>query len=156
MSKLDVQLALFLSVSQSVSQSLLFYCNSNAVFMVIFAYFIATGDAQCIGIELTVNGQVFDESTLYRPIGHSGDFVTCRKCDDNINKPIWHTEDGAKLSTCKKTAAAVCFIRPDSRSRDLIFSAFQPSSAGVYECRLSGGFSKSINISILGQWVYWA
>jgi len=114
----------------------------------------AVVNAQCVGIELTVNGQVFDGSTLYRPNGHRGDFVTCQKCDDNINKPTWHMENGAKLASCKKAPAAVCFTRQDSGSRNLTFLPFQPTLAGIYECRLSGGFSKSINISILGKWVY--
>ena len=113
----------------------------------------AVVDAQCLGIELTVNGYVFNGSTLYRPIGLSGGFVRCQKCDDNANKPTWHSENGSKVFSCSKGAAAVCSTRGGSGSRDLTFSEFAPSLTGEYECRLSGGFRKSINISILGQWV---
>ena len=115
---------------------------------------MAMVDAQCAGIQLMVNGEVFEESTLYRPMGHSDDFVTCHKCDDNIDRPAWYTANGTKLPACKKTAEAVCTDRQGSTSRDLTFSRFRPSLAGNYECRLSGGFTKSINIKILGEWVH--
>ena len=112
---------------------------------------IATVDGRCDGIELTIDNQPLNETVLYKPIGSSGLFVTCQKCDDNINKPSWHSLiSQARIAGCNKAVDNVCASRIDSRSRGLRFSTFTPSMAGVYECRINGGFRSSINISVLG------
>ena len=108
-------------------------------------------DGQCNGIELTVDNQPLFKTVLYKPIGSSGIFVTCQKCDDNINKPSWHsliTQN--RIAGCSKTHDGVCASKPDAKSRGLRFSNFTSSLAGLYECRMSGGTTSSVNISVLG------
>ena len=112
---------------------------------------IATVDGRCDGIELTIDKQPLNRAVLYKPVGSNGLFVTCQKCDDNINRPSWHSLiNQSRVVGCNKAAGDVCSTRIDSRSRGLRFSTFTPSLAGVYECRISGGFTSSINISVLG------
>lgn len=112
---------------------------------------IVTVDARCDGIELTVDNQPLTRTVLYKPVGSSGLFVTCQKCDDNINKPSWHSlTNQSRLTGCNKAIGGVCSLRIDSRARGLRFLTFTPSLAGVYECRISGGFRLPINISVLG------
>jgi len=112
---------------------------------------IGVVDAQCTGVELVVDGQVYTEDVLYRPVGRSGSFITCRNCDDNINRPAWYNSSGTPVPSCP--SEAVCFNQPSDTYRDLVYPAFEESVAGEYECRIRGGLSKSINIAVLGWWV---
>ena len=112
---------------------------------------IVTVDGRCDGIELTIDDQPYNKAVLYKPVGSNGLFVTCQKCDDNINKPSWHSlANQSRLAGCNKAIGSVCAFKISSRARGLRFSTFTPSLAGVYECRISGGFRLPINISVLG------
>ena len=111
---------------------------------------ISSVDGRCDGIELLIDDQPLNETVLYKRTGSSGVFVTCRKCDDNINKPTWHSLiTQSRVPGCSKDGD-VCSSRIDSRSRGLNFLTFTPALAGLYECSIIGGFRTSINVSILG------
>ncbi|XP_065918141.1 receptor-type tyrosine-protein phosphatase S-like isoform X3 [Dysidea avara] len=58
---------------------------------------------------------------------------------------------GTQVPSCNTSDVAVCFDWPKDTSRDLIFSGFEESSVGVYECRIASiiQFPKSINITVL-------
>ena len=108
-------------------------------------------DGRCDGLELKINNQPLNETVLYRPVGSNGVFVTCHKCDDNINRPSWYSLiTHERLVACSQTEDGVCFSKRDSRSRGLKFLTFTSSLAGLYECRIAGGYRSSINISVLG------
>ena len=103
-----------------------------------------------------MDGQVYNEDVLYKPIGQNGVFITCQNCDDTVHRPIWHMPGGTQVPSCNTSDVAVCFDWPKDTSRDLIFSGFEESSVGVYECRIASiiQFPKSINITVLGWWAY--
>ena len=124
---------------------------SLLILVLLHVGLIVTVDGQCDGIELTVDDQPLIGTVLYKPVGSSGLFVTCQKCDDNINKLTWHSlTNQSRLSGCNKAIGSVCTSKIDSRARGLRFLTFTPLLAGVYECRISGGFRLPINISVLG------
>ena len=114
--------------------------------------FLAGVDGQCDGgIELKIDDQPLGDRVVYKPVESSGVFVTCHKCDDNINKPSWHsliTRD--RLLVCSKAEDGACSSKEDSGTRGLKFLNFTSSLAGLYECRINGGFRLSVNISVLG------
>ena len=124
--------------------------------MLLYTSFIgllARVDGQCDGgIELMIDNQTLsDDTVVYKPLGSSGIFVSCHKCDDNINKPSWHsliTRD--RLLTCSKAEDGACSAKEDSGIRGLKFLNFTSPLAGLYQCRINGGFRLSVNISVLG------
>ena len=133
------------SYSYAVKMSLL-------ILVLLHVRLIVKVDGRCDGIELTIDDQpLINITVLYKPVGSSGLFVTCQKCDDIINKLLWHSlTNESRLAGCNKAIGSVCASKIDSRARGLRFLTFTPSLAGVYECRISGGFRLPINISVLG------
>lgn len=130
------------------------YCELY-FYYVIFVGLLAVVDARCDGIDLMVNDQPFNQTVLYKPVGSHGIFVKCQKCDDNINRPIWYSLNEqmqkSRLGGCKKSLRMVCSAKLIHQvSYGLSFTSFTPSLAGLYECRISGGFKSIINISVLG------
>ena len=112
-------------------------------------------NGQCDGIKLMIDDQPLGDRVVYKPVGSSGVFVTCHKCDDNINKPSWHsliTHD--RLLVCSEAYEGACSSKEDSGTRGLKFLNFTSSLAGSYECRIYGGFRLSVNISVLGKFMH--
>jgi len=111
-------------------------------------------DAQCFGTELRVNDQPLNGTVLYKPTGSRGTFVTCHKCDDNINRLTWHSlnkgNKKTRLTGCEKAVDSVCSSKLKLEGRGLSFLTFTPALAGLYECRINGDIPSSINISVLG------
>ena len=119
-------------------------CNSYCL--------IATVNGQCDGgIELMIDNQPLNSTVVYKPVGSSGIFVSCHKCNNNINHSTWHsliTHD--QLASCSKAEDGACSAKEDSGIRGLKFLNFTSSLAGLYQCRINGGFRVSVNISVLG------
>ena len=132
-------------------------CVLHLINVCNFYFLIATVNGQCDGsIELMIDNQPLNSTVVYKPVvykpvGSSGIFVSCHKCDDNINKPIWYsliTRD--RLDVCSKAEDSACSAKEDSGTRGLKFLNFTSSLVGLYQCRINGGFRLSVNISVLG------
>ena len=81
---------------------------------------------------------------LYKPVGSSGSFVRCQRCNDSYtDNPNW-----VDIERCNDKIQMVCKSKAENGFRDLQFSSFMKSVAQNYTCRGSGGDQK-IRIAVL-------
>jgi len=103
-------------------------------------------NAGCSQIELLVDGRSLATSTLYKPVGSSGLFVSCR-CTGS-GTPTWYS-NGTSVPSCAGLYSAVCSDGVHLGSQNLTFSSFTQSLAGIYDC-IESFYSTRISIAILG------
>ena len=103
-------------------------------------------NAECtFDIELLVDGNPWPSSgVLYKPVGSSGSFVRCQRCNDRYtDSPNW-----VGIDPCDDKMQMVCKSKAKNGFRDLQFSSFMKSVAQSYNCRGNGGV-QSIRIAVL-------
>ena len=124
------------------------------VFICIFNFILAINgliDAQCTGVQLLVDDQPFTATTLYKPVGSSGTFVSCM-CTTGERRPNWLDPNGMKVILCKddkERSSEYCADNPDRMTRSLTFTSFMQSQEGNYTC-MGENVNKSLTIAILG------
>ena len=112
----------------------------------LFLVFIALINAECIfDIELLVDGNPWPPNgVLYKPVGSSGSFVRCRRCNDSYtDNPNW-----VDIDLCNDPMQMVCKSKIKNGFRDLQFSSFMKSVAQNYTCKGNGG-DQEIRIAVL-------
>ena len=112
----------------------------------LFIVFIVLANAECtFDIELLVDGNPWSSNgVLYKPVGSSGSFVRCQRCNDRYtDNPNW-----VGIPLCNGTMQMVCKSIAENGFRDLQFSSFMKSGAQSYNCRGNGGV-QSIRIAVL-------
>ena len=109
--------------------------------------FVAQTNAVCTyDIELLVDGNQWPSNeVLYKPIGSSGSFVRCQRCNDRYtDNPNW-----LGIQNCvDDSQRMICEDRVKNGIRDLTFSSFIQSQVGNYTCGGNGG-TQSIMIAVL-------
>ena len=109
------------------------------IFKFISAYAALVNTECTTGVELLVDGKLWPSNgtTLYKPVGSSGNFVRCRQCDDgSARHPSWFNPSGQKIHKCDEMSPGmICvnFTRP--QVRDLKISNFMQSHVGNYTCQ---------------------
>jgi len=110
-------------------------------------------DAQCTGVQLLVDGQPFTATTtLYKPVGSKGIFVSCSCTIENKN-PDWFGPDEMKVLQCKNKERTTNYCTrslPNTAARALNFTSFMESEAGVYKC-MKGNVMTSLTIAVLSE-----
>ena len=112
----------------------------------LFIVFIVLVNAECtFDIELLVDGNPWPSNeVLYKPVGSSGSFVRCQRCNDSYtDNPNWFG-----IPRCNNSMQMVCKSRAKNGFRDLQFSSFMKSVAQNYTCKGNGGDQK-IRIAVL-------
>ena len=112
----------------------------------LFLVFVVLVNAECrFDIELLVDGSPWSSNeVLYKPVGSSGSFVGCRRCNDSYTDiPNW-----VGIPLCNEKMQMVCKSKVRNGFRDLQFSSFNKSVAQNYTCKGNGGDQK-IRIAVL-------
>ena len=96
-----------------------------------------------------MDGQQFTNPILYKPLGSSGTFVSCR-CSMN-QRVDWWSPQGMKVLACgsKMLSTNYCVDNSSRRTRTLNFTAFMLPSAGNYTCR-GKHIVANLSINVLG------
>ena len=106
---------------------------------------VALANAECtFDIKLMVDGNPWpSHDVLYKPVGSSGSFVRCQRCNDEYTEnPNW-----LKIKNCNGKRM-ICQDRVENGIRDLKFLSFIQSQAGNYTCEGNNG-TQSIMIAVL-------
>ena len=106
---------------------------------------MALANAECtFDIELLVDGNTWQsDDVLYKPVGSSGSFVRCQRCNDEYaDNPNW-----LEIPNCNGRRM-ICQDKVKNGIRDLNFSSFIQSQAGNYTCEGNNG-TQSIMIVVL-------
>ena len=110
--------------------------------------YAALVSAECIGgVELLVDDKPWpsSETTLYKPVGSSGSFVRCRRCNGRRSN-LWYSTN-TQIPKCNNSMPTICFIKRVGPVRDLQFSNFVQSQVGNYTCKINRkGFTIMIDV----------
>ena len=99
-------------------------------------------------MELLVDSKSFNDDVLYKPVGSTGNFVSCQLCNAEVT-PDWF-KSGVKISPCGSGSGPLQEICADNKNNksDLQFSFFLQSHIGSYTCSKHGSH-KSLTIEVL-------
>ena len=107
---------------------------------IVCLVYAALVNAECTtGVELLVDGKTWpsSETTLYKSIGSSGGFVSCRKCGGSGTHYWYDSTNRRRIPMCNdNNRLTICNYRVQKGERGLRFSNFLSSQVGNYTCRL--------------------
>ena len=94
-----------------------------------------------------MDGKLFSDDVLYKPVGSIGTFVRCLECDTNMS-PNWFKSD-VKISSCSESyAQSMICANSKNNISDLQFSLFLHPQRGSYTCSKHGNH-KTLIIDVL-------